>query len=265
MIYKSGRDQHNHRPLFLLKGSENMEQSFEFYRVFVLAPLDVCRRELTENGALEHQYELRSGDEFLKEMCKEHGYDVVATVFSTHIKAQSYDGRYSRNVIEWAKGYQTKLPIDGMPDEFLHTPLLGNTHPIVINSYAVTLIENEKELSESDEKEQDNAVSKTAAEQLYDKMFTAQESFREWLLGQTPDEILRHTYEYTVREDILMIAESDEITEDEAKKLLESDTPLDDIFERFDKKERDYMTDLRNTFSEVANEKQQKQTELEKG
>lgn len=36
---------------------------------------------------------------------------------------------------------------------------------------------------------------------LYEKMFEEQENFRSWLLSQPPEEILNHTYEYTVRED----------------------------------------------------------------
>ena len=37
---------------------------------------------------------------------------------------------------------------------------------------------------------------------LYQKMFAQQETYREWLLSQPSEEILNHTYEYTVREDI---------------------------------------------------------------
>ena len=33
-------------------------------------------------------------------------------------------------------------------------------------------------------------------------MFAEQETYREWLLSQPSEEILNHTYEYTVREDI---------------------------------------------------------------
>lgn len=44
-----------------------------------------------------------------------------------------------------------------------------------------------------------NAELKTA---LYQKMFAEQETYREWLLSQPSEEILNHTYEYTVREDI---------------------------------------------------------------
>ena len=42
---------------------------------------------------------------------------------------------------------------------------------------------------------------------LYEKMFAEQETYRAWLLAQASEEILNHTYEYTVREDILMSLE----------------------------------------------------------
>lgn len=44
-----------------------------------------------------------------------------------------------------------------------------------------------------------NAELNTA---LYQKMFAEQETYREWLHSQPSEEILNHTYEYTVREDI---------------------------------------------------------------
>lgn len=44
-----------------------------------------------------------------------------------------------------------------------------------------------------------NAELNTA---LYQKMFAKQETYQEWLLSQPSEEILNHTYEYTVREDI---------------------------------------------------------------
>ena len=42
---------------------------------------------------------------------------------------------------------------------------------------------------------------------LYEKMFAEQEKYRAWLLSQPPEEILNHTYEYTMREDILLSLE----------------------------------------------------------
>lgn len=40
--------------------------------------------------------------------------------------------------------------------------------------------------------------------QLYNKMKAEQDSYRSWILCQAPEEILKHTYEYTVREDIVL-------------------------------------------------------------
>ena len=39
---------------------------------------------------------------------------------------------------------------------------------------------------------------------LYEKMKAEQDKYRGWLLHQKPSEILNHTYEYTMREDIVL-------------------------------------------------------------
>ena len=39
---------------------------------------------------------------------------------------------------------------------------------------------------------------------LYSKMQEEQDTYRSWLLAQSPEEILNHTLEYSAREDILM-------------------------------------------------------------
>ena len=60
---------------------------------------------------------------------------------------------------------------------------------------------------------------------LYEKMFAEQEKFREHLVSLPPEEILEHTYEYTVREDILMSLEFNDLPDAEARALLKSPTP----------------------------------------
>ena len=35
---------------------------------------------------------------------------------------------------------------------------------------------------------------------LYEKMADEQDKYRDWLKSQPPEEILHHTYEYTIRE-----------------------------------------------------------------
>ena len=46
---------------------------------------------------------------------------------------------------------------------------------------------------------------------LYEKMKAEQDKYRDWLLHQEPSEILIHTYEYTMREDIVMCMEELEL------------------------------------------------------
>ena len=76
---------------------------------------------------------------------------------------------------------------------------------------------------------------------LYQKMSAEQETYRKWLLSQPPEEILHHTYEYTVREDVLMSLENRNLTDAQADALLKSPCPLEDVFREFEKRETDYM------------------------
>lgn len=57
---------------------------------------------------------------------------------------------------------------------------------------------------------------------LYEKMFSEQETYRAWLLALPPEEILNHTYEYTVREDILMSLEYNSLPNTQVQALLKS-------------------------------------------
>ena len=87
---------------------------------------------------------------------------------------------------------------------------------------------------------------------LYEKMAGEQAAFRDWLLEQTPEEILNHTYEYTVREDILMMAEDIELPDAQVSALLASPSPLADVYKAFGKIETGYMDILRECMEERA-------------
>lgn len=87
---------------------------------------------------------------------------------------------------------------------------------------------------------------------LYEKMFAEQEKYRDWLLSQSPEEILNHTYEYTVREDILMSLEFHDLPDAEARALLKSPTPLADVYKEWDKRETGYMDDIWETVESRA-------------
>ena len=69
-----------------------------------------------------------------------------------------------------------------------------------------------------------------------------------------PEEILHHTYEYTIREDIVMAMEELELTDAQAEALLESPSPLADVYRYFDKLETGYMDVIRDSIESRANE-----------
>lgn len=76
---------------------------------------------------------------------------------------------------------------------------------------------------------------------LYQKMFSEQEKFRDWLKGQSPEEVLNHAYEYTIREDILLSLEYHDLSDTQADALMKSPSPLADVFRDFEKRETDHM------------------------
>lgn len=89
---------------------------------------------------------------------------------------------------------------------------------------------------------------------LYQKMFAEQDKFRDWLLSQSPEEILKHTYEYTVREDILLSLEYHDLTDAQANALLESPDTMSDLFKNFESMETGYMDTVWESVTDRANE-----------
>jgi len=89
---------------------------------------------------------------------------------------------------------------------------------------------------------------------LYEKMAAEQDIFRDWLKSQSPEEVLNHAYEYTVREDIVMAMEVLELTDAQAQALLDSPSPLADVYRHFEKLETGYMDVIRESIEERANE-----------
>ena len=89
---------------------------------------------------------------------------------------------------------------------------------------------------------------------LYEKFSAEQDNYRAWLLKQTPEEIIQHSYEYTVREDIVMMMEDAELSPQQAAALLWKGTTLSDIYKDFTKIETGYMDILRDTVENRAND-----------
>ena len=97
---------------------------------------------------------------------------------------------------------------------------------------------------------------------LYEKMAAEQDKFRDWLKSQPPAEVLNHAYEYTVREDIVMEMEELELTAAQAQALLDSPTPLADVYRYFEKLETGYMDVVRDSIEEQAEAALNTQREL---
>ena len=96
---------------------------------------------------------------------------------------------------------------------------------------------------------------------LYEKMYAAQEEYRQWLLSQPPNEILNHTYEYTMRADILCCMKVYRMNNDLAKALLNSPDPLADVYQHFSKKDASYMEDMADSILICAKTMQRKAQE----
>lgn len=88
---------------------------------------------------------------------------------------------------------------------------------------------------------------------LYEKLFAEQEAYKKWLLTQPPEEILNHSYEFTVREDILLSLEYHDLTDAQAQALLDCDSPLGDIFKDFESRETGYMDTVFASMENRAN------------
>ena len=82
--------------------------------------------------------------------------------------------------------------------------------------------------------------------ELYKKFFAEQEKFKEWLLTQPPEEILKHAYEYVIREDIVIEMEFHDLTDDEARALLADAHPLQSIYSVYEDTESSHMNEIRD-------------------
>ena len=97
---------------------------------------------------------------------------------------------------------------------------------------------------------------------LYDKLSREQDKYRDWLKGQPPEEILHHSYEYTVREDILMSMEELTLSEAETRALLLSPSPMAILYDKFSDLETGYMDTIRDSIEDTAKDEAKKLRDL---
>lgn len=97
---------------------------------------------------------------------------------------------------------------------------------------------------------------------LMDKLSREQSKYRDWLKGQPPEEILHHSYEYIVREDILMSMEELTLSEAETRALLLSPSPMAILYDKFSDLETGYMDTIRDSIEDTAKDEAKKLRDL---
>ncbi len=87
---------------------------------------------------------------------------------------------------------------------------------------------------------------------LHRKLVNEFRQYQAYLTSLPPDEILKHTYEHTVKQDIVCIMEDAEFEPKYVRALLRSRTPLNDIYEEYTFRETEHMDVLRDCFEAEA-------------
>ena len=105
-------------------------------------------------------------------------------------------------------------------------------------------------------------MNEALQQSLYDKLSREQDKYRDWLKGQPPEEILHHSYEYTVREDILMSMEELTLSEAGTRALLLSPSPMAILYDKFSDLETGYMDTIRDSIEDTARDEAKKLREL---
>ena len=100
---------------------------------------------------------------------------------------------------------------------------------------------------------------------LLEKMRAEQDKYRAWLVTQPPEEILNHTVEYSVREDILMAMEDIELPDAQVEALLASPDAMADIYKTFSKMvDTGHMDVVRESIEDRAGELARQEEEIRK-
>lgn len=89
---------------------------------------------------------------------------------------------------------------------------------------------------------------------LYEKMKAEFDGFLENLKTLTPEEIISHSYEKVMKEDILACfeGEDDFLSKKQAKAILAVKYPLDDLYQEWLSNDYSHMEMLRDTISDRA-------------
>ena len=89
---------------------------------------------------------------------------------------------------------------------------------------------------------------------LYKKMQQEQKVYTSWLLSQSPQEILNLAYEYVLRDNIMYNMEIYDLSDEQAKALLDFSEPLKEITRHYLQSENSYMDIIQECIESTAND-----------
>ena len=95
-------------------------------------------------------------------------------------------------------------------------------------------------------------IDKDLNQILLEKMTKEYDEFIEKLSMQSPDEIIRASYEKVFKEDILAVVESGALEPKYVKALLRENYPLEGCYQRWLEEDVTYMEDLRICIEDLA-------------
>lgn len=87
---------------------------------------------------------------------------------------------------------------------------------------------------------------------LYERMMQEYDRFLESTMNQLPAEILKASYEKVIKEDILVIVESGELSAEHMRALLRMQHPLEECYQSWLDEDVSYMEDLRICIEKTA-------------
>ena len=87
---------------------------------------------------------------------------------------------------------------------------------------------------------------------LYEKAKREQDMYISNLLQKSPQEVLDHAYEKVMRDDILMIFESEDLPDKQVRQLLKLKNPLAECYDKWLKADCSHMDMLRDTIEDFG-------------
>ena len=108
-------------------------------------------------------------------------------------------------------------------------------------------------------------MKKDYNELLCEKVQKEFDEYKEMLMKKTQEEVFNHSYETTIKEDMVSILESEDFTQTEAKALYKLEYPLDACYQEWLDNDMSNMENLRDTINDRVKIaiKEQKKNERE--